>query len=383
MTSKGTSALLTDPEMEWSAPVPFVDLQLANTRVAAAVDACIRKVIDTGTFVLGPAVEQFETEYAAFSGVEHCVGVANGTDAVELALRGAGIGPGDEVIIPANTFVATAEGIRRCGADVVLADCTEDFLLDPADIGQRITGRTRAIVGVDLYGQVADFDAIRAVAPDSVQIFEDAAQSQGATYRGRPAGSFGTAAATSFYPGKNLGAFGDAGAVLTHSAEVAQNIRRLRNHGGILRYEHSVVGTNSRMDSIQAAVLSAKLAVLRDWNRERCEAAERYATLLAEVDGVVVPRVAPGNDHVWHLYVVRVQQRDLVKREMERRGIGCGLHYPLPIHRLAAFSDLDVAGGRLPVAERLAGEILSLPMFPGITGEQQVRVVDSLRMSLQ
>lgn len=362
-----------------AATVPFVDLQLANRQVARDVEKRIHEVIDGGSFVLGPQVEQFEQDYADFCSVAHCIGVGNGTDAIELALRATGLGEGDDVIIPANTFVATAEGVRRCGANVVLADCDEDFLIDLGSVCQQINVRTRAVVAVDLYGQPAMFDDLRAALPERIDIIEDAAQSQGASRLGQPAGSFGSAAATSFYPGKNLGAFGDAGAVLTNSEEIAGRVRALRNHGGVQRYQHAVIGTNSRLDSMQAAVLSVKLRKLREWNAERAAAAQRYDELLGDISGLVRPRVLPGNEHVWHLYVVRVPDRDRVRTSLERSGIGLGIHYPTPIHLLPAFAELGLGPGDFPLAERLATEILSLPMFPGITEHQQVRVVQALR----
>lgn len=363
----------TNPE-----PVPFVDLALQNDQVTALVGAALQDVCASGTFVLGPAVERFEEEYAAFCGVDHVVGVGNGTDAIELALRAAGVGAGQEVIVPANTFVATAEAVVRAGAELVLVDCAEDFLIDVDAVAERVTSRTGAVIGVDLYGQVAPFDALREAAGPGVVLIEDAAQSQGASRNGRPAGSFGTVAATSFYPGKNLGAFGDAGAVMTSDAQVAERVRALRNHGGVRKYEHLVVGTNSRLDSLQAAVLSVKLERLRGWNSERAAAAQVYDALLAGLPGVRTPRVLPGNEHVWHLYVVRVTERDRVLDELGRAGIGAGIHYPTPIHLVPAFAVTSLGPGAFPVAERVAGEILSLPMFPGITASQQATVVEAL-----
>jgi dTDP-4-amino-4,6-dideoxygalactose transaminase len=368
----------TRTEVSDATPVPLVDLRIQNDQVAAEVRRAVDEVCASGAFVLGPQVRRFEEEYAAFSGVDHVVGVGNGTDALVLALRGAGIGPGDEVIVPANTFVATAEAVALVGADLALVDCTEDHLIDTDALARRVTDRTRAVVGVDLYGQVAPFEAIRAAVGDDVVIVEDGAQSQGASRHGQPAGSFGTVAATSFYPGKNLGAYGDAGAVGTDDAEIADRIRAMRNHGGVNKYEHLVVGTNSRLDSMQAAVLSVKLRRLTEWNAQRVAAADRYADLLAGVPGVVAPRTLPGNDHVWHLYVVRVAQRDRVLAELNAAGIGAGIHYPAPVHALPAFAHLGLGPGSFPVAEATAQEILSLPMYPGITAEQQERVVATL-----
>ncbi len=365
------------------APVPFVDLGLQHRRIEAEVLPAIASVMSRTAFIFGPDVEKFEQEFAEYSGVRHCIGVANGTDAVELALRGAGIGAGDEVIIPANTFVATAEAVLRAGASVVLADCDEDYLLDPAAVAARTTERTRAVVAVHLYGQMAPMKAIADAAGPDVLLIEDAAQSQGAAQGGRPSGSFGVAAGTSFYPGKNLGAYGDAGAVLTDSDEVADLVKKVRNHGGVAKYEHAVLGVNSRLDGIQAAVLSIKLARLDEWNAERAAAAARYEELLAGLPGLVRPRAVPGNEHVWHLYVVRVPERDRVLASLQEQKIGAGIHYPAPVHRLPAFSGVvDDGPGSHPVAERTGAEILSLPMFPGITEGQQERVADALRRAL-
>jgi dTDP-4-amino-4,6-dideoxygalactose transaminase len=365
------------------APVPFVDLALQHGRIATEVQEAMADVLQHTAFVLGPQVATFEEQFADYCGVRHCIGVGNGTDALELALRAAGVGPGDEVMIPANTFVATAEAVLRAGAEIVLADCDEDFLIDPASVAERVTSRTRAVMPVHLYGQMAPVKAVADAAGSGVLVIEDAAQAQGATHAGQRAGSFGVAAGTSFYPGKNLGAYGDAGAVLTDSDEVARTVRALRNHGGVRKYEHTLVGTNSRLDGLQAVVLSLKLARLDAWNAERAAAAARYDELLADLPEVIRPRTAPGNQHVWHLYVVRVPRRDEVLAALGADGIGAGIHYPAPVHLLPAFRSLQVEPGSLPVSERLAGEILSLPMFPGITAVQQERVARSLRRALR
>ncbi|WP_166136645.1 DegT/DnrJ/EryC1/StrS family aminotransferase [Nocardioides ochotonae] len=360
------------------ARVPLLDLALQNARIRDDARRAMDRVCDSGAFVLGPQVARFEDAYAAFCGVEHAVGVGNGTDALHLALRAAGVGPGDEVVVPANTFVATAEAVVLAGAELVLVDCDEDLLIDVDAVAARVGPRTRVVAGVDLYGQVAPFERLREVVGPGVVLLEDAAQSQGATRWGRPAGACADLAATSFYPGKNLGAFGDAGAVTTDDPLIARRLRQLRNHGGEARYEHDLVGTNSRMDSLQAAVLEVKLEHLKEWNAERDAAAARYATLLADLPGVRLPRALPGNEHVWHLYVVRVAQRDAVQRRLAEHGIDTGIHYPTPVHLLPAFAGLGLGAGSFPVAERAATEILSLPMFPGITAAQQQRVAEEL-----
>lgn len=359
------------------ANIPLVDLRWQVDQISPHVFDEIRRVIETTSFVLGDDVSAFERAYADYCGTSSCIGVGNGTDAIELALRAAGLGAGDEVIVPANTYVASVEGIERAGATPVLADCTPDYLIDPESVASKLSSRTRAVLAVHLYGQMAPMAQLRDAVPDRVEIIEDAAQSQGATQNGQRAGSVGLAAATSFYPGKNLGAFGDAGAVTTGSDDLAGRVRLLRNHGGIQRYEHLVSGTNSRLDAIQAVVLLAKLARLDAWNELRVEAAHRYNELLAGVDGVVTPEVAAGNGHVWHLYVVRVAERARVLEALQAAGVGAGLHYPRPVHLLAPFSHLGEAGG-FPVAESTATQILSLPMYPGITAEQQATVADVL-----
>lgn len=364
--------------------VPLVDLAAQHAEVADEIAAGFAEVIRDTSFVGGPPVAQFERAFASFCGANHCVGVANGTDAIEMALRALGVGRGDQVIVPANTFIATAEAVDRAGATLVLADCAEDTLLvDPESVAERQTSRTRAVIGVDLYGQIAPFDKLAlAVDLDRVRLVEDAAQSQGATRSGHPIGSCVAAAATSFYPGKNLGAYGDAGAVLTYHESTATTVRAIGGHGGIRRYEHDVIGCNSRLDTLQAVVLNAKLGRLTAWNEQRRAAANLYDELLADVEQVVRPVTAEGNEHVWHLYVVRVPDRDRVLGELQAAGIGAGIHYPHPIHLTRAFSSLGYRRGDFPVAERAAAALLTLPLYPHITPDQQQRVVDALRAAL-
>jgi dTDP-4-amino-4,6-dideoxygalactose transaminase len=363
--------------------VPMLDLGWQHERVADRVRAGFDRVFAATSFILGPDVEEFEAAFARYCGVDHVVGVGNGTDALELALRAVGVGAGDQVVIPANTFVATAEAVVRAGAEVVFVDCDENFLLDPDRLAARLTARTRAVIAVHLYGQTADVDAIRSVAGDGIAVIEDAAQAQGARSRGRRAGSLGDAAGTSFYPGKNLGAYGDAGAVITPSAPIADRVRALRNHGGLHKYEHLEVGTNSRLDSLQAVVLAAKLELLDEWNAERVRLAARYTRLFADVPQVITPRTADGNDHVFHQYVVQVADRDRVLSELQAQRIGAGLHYPTPVHLLPAFASPSNPAGSFPVAEQLAGRILSLPIYPGLSHHQQDFVVDCLRASVR
>ncbi|GAA1613257.1 DegT/DnrJ/EryC1/StrS family aminotransferase [Actinoplanes couchii] len=354
--------------------IPLVDLAAAHAEVAEEVEAGFKRVIADTAFIGGAEVAAFEREYAAFAGLPHCVGVANGTDALELAFKAVGVGPGSEVILPANTFIATAEAVARTGADVVLVDCDPDtYLIDTDAALAAVTPRTRAIAPVHLYGQLAPVELLRA--GTDVTIVEDAAQSQGATRHGLGSAVDGIAA-TSFYPGKNLGAYGDAGAVTTSSDEWATAVRTLGSHGGLRKYHHDVVGVNSRLDGLQAVVLRAKLARLAAWNERRRAAAARYDELLKDFDRVVRPVVLDGNVPVWHIYCVRVPNRDDVLAKLNAAGVGAAVHYPIPVHRTGAFASL---GGSFPNAERVAGEILSLPIYPQITPGQQARVAEVLR----
>nr|WP_300046719.1 DegT/DnrJ/EryC1/StrS family aminotransferase [uncultured Nocardioides sp.] len=363
-----------------STTVPFVDLASQHAEIAAEVEAGIAAVFAATAFVDGPPVADFEHQYASFVDVDHCVGVANGTDALELALRAAGVGPEGEVVIPANTFIATAEAVSRIGAVPVLVDCDDErLLIDPAQVEGAINDRTQAVVAVHLFGQLAPMERLAQVCGDAgVPLVEDAAQSQGARLGGRGAGALGTVAATSFYPGKNLGAAGDAGAVTTDDATIAAEVRRLRNHGSSTRYVHDVIGMNSRLDTVQAVYLRAKLDRLEKWNELRVRAAARYDSLLADVAGVRRPLLGADGQHVWHLYVVRVAERDRVLAELGRAGVGAGIHYPYPVHLTGAYAHLGLDRGTAPVAETAAGEILSLPMHPHLTEAQQDRVVEVL-----
>ncbi|MEZ0447894.1 DegT/DnrJ/EryC1/StrS family aminotransferase [Cellulomonas sp. ICMP 17802] len=365
--------------------IPLVDLGAQQAEIAEEVRAGLDEVFAATAFVGGPAVGRFEAAYAAFTQVTHCVGVANGTDALELALRAVGVRPGGEVIVPANTFIATAEAASRIGAVPVPVDVDPvHLLIDPAAVRAAVGPRTEAIVPVHLFGQVAPVEEIGKIAADAgVPMIEDAAQSQGALRHGRAAGSFGLAAGTSFYPGKNLGAAGDAGAVTTSDAAVARTVRVLSAHGSARKYEHEAIGMNSRLDTVQAVVLEAKLRRLAGWNDARRAAAARYSELLAGVDGVRVPVSAAGNEDVWHLYVVQVEERDRVLRALNDAGIGAGIHYPTPVHLTGAYAGLGLGVGAFPVAEAAAGRILSLPMFPHLTPAQQGRVVEALSAAVR
>jgi dTDP-4-amino-4,6-dideoxygalactose transaminase len=362
--------------------LPLVDLPAQLAEVEAEVRAGLEEVFRTAAFVGGPQVTAFEEAYARFCSVEHCVGVANGTDALELALRAVGVDADGEVVLPANSFVATAEAVARIGARPVLVDVTPgDLLMDPKHVASAITANTQAVVPVHLFGRLADMASIEAAVGGRCPVVEDAAQSQGATRDGRSSGAFGTVAATSFYPGKNLGAAGDAGAVTTDDPELAATVRLLAAHGSRTKYVHEVMGFNSRLDTVQAVVLGAKLTRLQQWNDQRRAAARVYDDLLGGLAEVELPASA-GEDHVWHLYVVRVPDRDRVLHELQEQGIGAGVHYPQPLSLTPALSYLGHGPGDFPEAELAAGQILSLPLFPQITPEQQERVAVALRAAL-
>ena len=364
--------------------VPLVDLRAQHRSVAAEVAAGFARVLEHGGFVLGDEVTAFERAYARFSGAGHCVAVANGTDALELALRAAGVAAGDEVIVPANSFVATAAAVVRAGGVPVLVDVEpRHHLMSAAQVGDRLGPRTRAVVPVHLYGQMAPVEAIAAVAARAgVAVVADAAQAHGARRGGRGVTAGTLAAATSFYPAKNLGAYGDAGAVLTDVDAVATRVRALRNHGSTVKHEHPELGFNSRLDTLQAVVLSAKLARLADWNTARRAAAARYDALLGGLGDVTLPVTLADDEHVWHLYVVEVPRRDEVARRMRAAGIEVGIHYPIPIHLHGAFRHLGHRRGDFPAAEAAAARVLSLPLFPEITPDQQERVAAALRQAL-
>ncbi len=365
-----------------SSRIPLVDLAAAHEEIAEEVRAGFDEVLATTGFVGGPQVAAFEHEYAAFGGVRHCVGVANGTDAVELALRAVGVGAGDEVIVPVNTFAATAEAVARIGARPVFVDCDRHTcLIDVPAALAAIRPATKAVIPVHLYGQLAPVEELQeGLAGTGVRIVEDAAQCQGATRKDRTPGSGpGAIAATSFYPGKNLGAYGDAGAVLTDDDELARTVRTLGSHGGLTKYAHDLVGVNSRLDALQAVVLRAKLRRLPRWNVARRSAAGYYDKLLADVtDVVTLPTVLPGNEHVWHLYTVQVPARDAVLAALEAEGIGAGIHYPVPLHRTGAFA----TEASFSNAEHVAAHTLSLPLHPHLTRDQQERVAAALGRAL-
>ncbi|HTW98505.1 MAG TPA: DegT/DnrJ/EryC1/StrS family aminotransferase, partial [Acidimicrobiales bacterium] len=364
--------------------LPLVDLAWQHRQVAAEIEPQLLHMMSTGRFVLGDEVERFEEEYARYCGVRHCIGVASGTDALVLSLRAVGLQPGDEVIVPANSFVASAAAVVLAGGVPVLVDVRDDTLLLDLDAARAaITARTRAIIPVHLFGRLVDMPALAALAADAgLAVIEDAAQAHGARAGSYWPGSTSELVATSFYPAKNLGAYGDAGAVLTNRSDLAERMLLLRDHGSPDKYHHEIVGTNSRLDALQAAVLSVKLAHLDEWNALRREAAGRYASLLAGVPGVAAPPPAGAAEHVWHLYTVRVPRRDRILEALRQASIGAGVHYPVPLHLQPAL--LPYAGeAARPVAERAASELLSLPIYPGITPAQQELVAATLSRLLR
>lgn len=345
--------------------VPFLDLGRLHQPIRTQLDEAYRRVMDSGSFIMGPELAAFESEFATYSEVRHCIGVGNGLEALHLLLRAYDIGPGDDVIVPGNTFIATWLAVSQCGATPVPVEPDIDtHNIDPALIEAAITPRTRAIIPVHLYGQPADMDPINTLAlKHGLLVIEDAAQAQGARYKGRRAGSLGHAAATSFYPGKNLGALGDGGAVLTSDDAIADKVRRLRNYGSSVKYQHELAGYNSRLDELQAAFLRVKLQVLDEWNSKRREVAAKYSSLLGGFS-CVLPFVPEYAEPVWHLYVIRTKHRDLLKKRLAEHGISTVIHYPTPPHLQPCY--LGYSGLKLPVTSLLSDEVLSLPMSPDL-----------------
>ncbi|MCB0079472.1 MAG: DegT/DnrJ/EryC1/StrS family aminotransferase [Caldilineaceae bacterium] len=360
-----------------SQSIPLVDLQAQYRAIQPTIDAAIQDVIANTSFIMGPAVRRFEEAFAAFCGARECVGVSNGTAALELALRALEIGPGDEVITVAHTFIATAEAVSNVGAKPVFVDVDPaTYTLDCAAAAAAITTATRAIMPVHLYGQPANMSCIGTLAKQhGLAVIEDAAQAHGATWEGVQAGALGTLACFSFYPGKNLGAYGDAGGVTTNDAALAEQIRLLRNHGRRSKYIHDIVGTNERIDTLQAAILAAKLPYLGEWTAARQRLAARYDELLAECE-IVLPYVDPRAMAAWHLYVIRTPRRDELLTYLQQHGVGAGIHYPVPLHLQPAYAHLGYRQGQLPVTEEIAASCLSLPLYPEMTAVQQEYVAD-------
>ncbi len=360
--------------------IPFLDLKSPHSELREELEAASRRVMESGWFIMGPECEAFEAEFAAYCGARHCVGVGNGLEALHLTLRAMGIGEGDEVIVPSNTYIATWLAVSYAGATPgPVAPDGRTHTLDPARVEEAVTPRTKAVMPVHLYGQTADMDAINEIAARrNLRVVEDAAQAHGASYRGRRAGTLAAAAGFSFYPGKNLGALGDAGAVVTDDAELADRVRVLRNYGSRVKYEHESRGYNSRLDELQAALLRAKLTRLDAWNARRRRVAESYLQQLEGVAGLTLPHVPGWAEPVWHLFVVRTPARARLQEHLAGAGVGTLIHYPKPPHMQAAYSDAGHRAGDFPLAERLAGEVLSLPMGPHLSDEAVEYVVSKL-----
>ena len=353
--------------------VPFLNLGRLHHAIRQPLDDAYRRVMDSGWFIMGSELEAFESEFADYSEVKYCIGVGNGLEALHLILRAHGIGPGDEVIVPSNTYIATWLAVSQCGATPVPVEPDiKTHNIDPALIEMAITPRTGAIIPVHLYGQPVDMDPVNELATKyGLAVIEDAAQAQGARYKGRRVGSLGHAAGTSFYPGKNLGAMGDGGAVLTSDAEIANKVRRLRNYGSTVKYQHEITGFNSRLDELQAAFLRVKLSVLDAWNARRREIAALYIRLLGDkVFGL--PYVPDYADPVWHLFVIRLALRDALREHLAQNGINTFVHYPIPPHRQSCYSNF--ANHILPIAEMLAKNVLSLPISPDLH-ENEIEMV--------
>ncbi len=361
--------------------VPFNDLRLLHSKLKQEILDSIGNIIDNSSFILGPGVRNFENDFASEIGVSHCTGVSSGTDANHLALWANGIGPGDEVIIPANTFIATAWGVTLCGATPVFADCEADsYNIDPAEVERKITSKTKAVVPVHLFGQTADMDTINSISKNrNILVLEDAAQAHFAEYKGKIAGSLSLAASFSFYPGKNLGAIGEAGALTTNNDELDSRFRLLRDHGSEKKYYHNEFGHNYRMDGIQGAVLGIKFRHLKEWTEQRRVAAKFYDTHLSGIDGLIIPKEMPYARHVYHLYVIKSPKREQLIQFLGENGISTGLHYPIPLHLQDCFSSLGYKAGDFQQTEDLANNCVSLPIYPGITEEQLGYVCEKIK----
>jgi dTDP-4-amino-4,6-dideoxygalactose transaminase len=357
--------------------VRFLDLKAPHQELRSALEAAFRRVLESGWYIVGKELESFEASFAKYCGVDHCTGVGNGLDAIHLLLEAYGIGPGDEVLVPSNTFIATWLAVTRTGAKPIAVEPDQrTYNMNPAVLEAAITPRTAAIIPVHLYGQPADMDAINGIAERyKLVVIEDAAQAHGARYHDRCVGSLGHAAATSFYPGKNLGAMGDGGAVLTSDAAIAGKVRELRNYGSKVKYRHDKLGYNSRLDELQAALLSVKLCRLDAWNERRREIAQLYSERIRHPE-IVAPFVPDWATPVWHLYVVRTPQRDRLQQYLRELDIETMIHYPIPPHRQECYAQL--ANLQLPIAEQLSEESLSLPIFPSLQAEEVDRVIDAI-----
>lgn len=358
--------------------IPLIDLKAQYLTIQSDIDSAIQRVITRSEFIGGDELRQFEAEFAAYCGAKACVGVGNGTDALYLALRGLGIGPGDEVITVAHTFIATAEAISLTGAKPVFVDIREDtMLMNPDALKAAITPQTRAVIVVHLYGQPCEMDRILEIARHhNLKVVEDAAQAHGAYWQGQRVGTLGDVACFSFYPGKNLGAYGDGGAVVSQDEDLIRRVRRLANHGRLEKYTHEIEGVNSRLDGLQASILRVKLRHLDEWNAARQRHAAHYLDALGG-SGVKLPVVHPSAESVWHLFVVRVGEREHLQARLKAEGIATGVHYPLPLHQQPAYKYLGIPEGALPVTEKVASGIISLPIYAELT-EDQVETVSKV-----
>lgn len=360
--------------------IPFVDLKAQYHAHRAEIDAAIRDVIESSSFIGGEFVTSFASAFARACDVKHCVTVANGTDAIYVTLKMLGIGSGDEVITVANSWISTSEAITQAGGRPVFVDVDQYHNIDASRIEEKISGRTKAIIPVHLYGQPAAMDKIVEICErHRLLLVEDCAQAHFAALNGRKVGTFGRAATFSFYPGKNLGAYGDAGAIVTNDSALAQRMRMYANHGALVKHEHEMEGINSRLDSLQAAILAAKLPYVLDWNAARRRAAEKYCELLSGIDGVSLPQVMPGATHVFHLFVIRVRERNRLRDYLQEKGVQTAIHYPTALPLLKAYEYLGHESEDFPMAAKFQSEILSLPMYPEITNEQLAYVADTLR----
>lgn len=364
-----------------SMQLPLVDLRAQYEKIKPEIDRELHDVMQKSAFVGGEKVARFEEAFAAFLDIQHAIGVGNGTDALYLALKAAGIGQGDEVLVPAMTFIATSEAVTMAGAIPVFVDIEEDsYLIDLEDAGSRITPSTKAIIPVHLYGQPVDMARVQQLAEKhNLLVVEDAAQAHAAMYGDRFAGTLGQLGCFSFYPGKNLGAYGDGGAVVTSDGALAERVRRLANHGRTSKYDHSMEGVNSRLDGLQAAVLGVKLSHLQEWSEARIRSAAEYTARLSDVGDVTTPRVLDGRRHVFHLYVLRVPKRDELLDHLRENGVGAGIHYPIPCPFLEAYHHRGFKPEDFPVSHQVAGEVVSLPMFPELTVEQIETVTSLIR----
>jgi dTDP-4-amino-4,6-dideoxygalactose transaminase len=361
--------------------VPFVDLKAQYQNIKPEIDAAIKSVIADTAFVRGKYVAEFEKAYADKCGVKHCISVANGTDAIYITLKALGIGPGDEVITVANSWISTSETITQTGAKVVFVDIEPDyFTIDISKIEEKITSHTKAIIPVHLFGQPAEIDSIKRICDEhNFYLIEDCAQAHFASYKGQLVGTFGIAGTFSFYPGKNLGAYGDAGAIITNDDELADKMRMFANHGALKKHHHEIEGVNSRMDGLQAAILSVKLYYIDEWNRKRYQNALFYNELLVNVDGVITPKIRPSASHIFHLYVIRTKKRDKLQKYLKEQGIATAIHYPTALPFLRAYKYLGHKPGDFQVAYQYQDEILSLPMYPELSNSAIAFVSEQIR----